>query len=164
MTSSELLDRIRAKRAEIERYLGQVSRRRRRLVNLVVTGSALAAVFTAPPAVGGKSVTNWLQGVFGSSSPSWQFLCIFATLGSAATLIATQLQKSNNYDENIARARVLRSTLEALDVSVASGGMTVRDGTSEFLKCLENCSFIDPGRPAGMRPVTSRGKSPASPR
>jgi hypothetical protein len=149
INSGELLELVRAKRAEVENYLNQASRRRRLLTNLVLTGSAVAAVLTAPPAVGGKPFANWLQGVFGAKTPSWQYLCIFATLFSAATLIATQLQKSNNYDENIARARAVRATLETLEVSVSAGSMTTRDGTQEFLRCLENSSFIDPPRHPG---------------
>lgn len=62
MTSSELLDRIQAKRAEIECYLGRVSRRRRLLVNAVLAGSALAVVLTGPVAAGGKRYTTLLSG------------------------------------------------------------------------------------------------------
>jgi hypothetical protein len=154
MNSGELLELVRAKRAEVENYLNHVSRRRRLLTNLVVFGSAVAAMLTAPPAVAGKPFTNWLSALFNSTAPSWRFLCAFATLCSAVTLIATQLQKSNNDDENVTRARAVRSTLETLEVSVTAGNMTTRDATQEYLRCLENSSFIDPPRQAATSPGT----------
>ena len=149
MSSADLLERIHAKRAEVDSYLSHESRRRRLLIKVVVVASALAAVLTAGPAAGGKGFTNWLSALFHSdptTNPSWQLLCIFATLCSAATLIATQLQKSNSYDENIARARVVRATLETLELSVTAGSVTSREATQEFLRCIEDCSFIDPVR------------------
>jgi len=44
MNSGELLELVRAKRVDVENYLSQASRRRRLLTNLVLTGSAVAAV------------------------------------------------------------------------------------------------------------------------
>lgn len=67
-TSGELLELVRAKRAEVEYYLSRASRRRRLLTNLVLTGSAVAAVFTAPPAVGGKAFASRMTAVFGAKT------------------------------------------------------------------------------------------------
>ena len=144
MTSGELLDRVRTKRAEVERYVEVNSRRRRLLVNLAVIAGAFAALLTAPAAVGGKPFTDWLQEVFNSSAPSWQFLCLFASLSSLATVAAIQIQKSNNYEEHIVRAQEVRAALEVLEVSITSGSLTTRKATSQFLKCLEDCSFMEP--------------------
>ncbi len=49
MSSGELLELVRAKRTEVEACLSRASRRRCLLTNLVPTGSAVAAVFSAPP-------------------------------------------------------------------------------------------------------------------
>ncbi len=152
MSSGELLERVGAKRTEVDTYLSRVARRRRFLTYVVVFGTAVAAVLTSGPAFGGKSFADWLSGVFDSKSPSWQFLCLFATLCSAAALIATQFQRSNNDDENLAKARAVRAALETLDVSVTAGSMTGRDATKEFLRCLEDSSFIDPPQHAGASP------------
>jgi len=144
MTSGELLDRVRAKRGEVETYLDASSRRRRLLVNLVVVAGAVAALLTAPAAVGGKPFTDWLQQAFHSSAPSWQFLCLFASLSSLACVIATQMQKSHNYDEHIVRAQELRAELEVLELSITSESLSTRKATAEFLKCLESGSFMEP--------------------
>jgi O-antigen/teichoic acid export membrane protein len=144
MTSEELLARVRSKRAEVNKYVEVNSRRRRLLVNLVVVAGAFAALLTAPAAIGGKPFTNWLQQLFDSAAPSWQFLCLFASLSSLASVVAIQIQKSNNYEEHIVRAQGLRATLEVLEVSITSGSLTMRKATSQFLKCLEDCSFMEP--------------------
>jgi hypothetical protein len=146
MTSGELLDRVRSKRGEVEKYVETNSRRRRRLVNLVVVAGAFAALLTAPAAVGGKPFTDWLQQLFSSPAPSWQLLCLFASLSSLACVIATQIQKSNNYDEHIVRAQELQAELEVLEISITSESLTTRKATGEFLKCLENSSFMEPAR------------------
>jgi hypothetical protein len=146
MASGELLDRVRSKRAEVDDYLEFTSRRRRLLVNLVIIAGALAALLTAPPAVGGKPFTDWLQQLFHSTAPAWQLLCLFACLASLASVIAIQIQKSNNYDEHIVRAQGLRAALEVLEVSITCGSLTTRQATSQFLKCLEDSSFMEPAR------------------
>jgi hypothetical protein len=144
MTSEELLARVRSKRAEVNKYVEINCRRRRFLVNLVVIASAFAALLTAPAAVGGKPFTDWLQQLVNSPAPSWQFLCLFASLSSLATVAAIQIQKSNNYEEHIVRAQGVRAALEVLEVSITSGSLTIRKATSQFLKCLEDCSFMEP--------------------
>jgi hypothetical protein len=144
MTSEELLARVRSKRAEVGKYVEVNCRRRRFLVNLVVIAGAFAALLTAPAAVGGKHFTDWLQQVLNSPAPSWQFLCLFASLASLATVAAIQIQKSNNYEEHIVRAQGARAALEVLEISITSGSLTTRKATSQFLKCLEDCSFMEP--------------------
>jgi hypothetical protein len=146
MASDELLDRIRSKRAEVDKYLEVNLRRRRLLVNLVIFAGAFAVFLTAPPGVAGKDFTDWLQELSGSSTPSWQFLCLFASLSSLVCVVAIQVQKSRNYDEHIVHAQGLRATLEALEISIMSGGLTTRKAADQFLKCLEDSSFIEPIR------------------
>jgi hypothetical protein len=57
---------------------------------------------------------------------------------------AIQIQKLNNYEEHIVRAQGVRAALEVLEVSITSGNLTTRKATSQFLKCLEDCSFMEP--------------------
>ena len=146
MASGELLDRVRSKRAEVDKYLAFNSRRRCLLVNLVIIAGALAALLTAPPAVGGKPFTDWLQQLFHSTTPAWRFLCLFACLASLVSVVAIQIQKSNNYEEHIVRAQGLRAALEVLEVSVTCGSLSIHEATSQFLKCLEDSSFMEPAR------------------
>jgi hypothetical protein len=144
--SGELLDRVRSKSAEVDKYLELNSRRRCLLVNLVIIAGALVALLTAPPAVGGKPFTDWLQQLFHSSEPAWRFLCLFACLASLVSVVAIQIQKSNNYEEHIVRAQGLRATLEVLEVSITCGSLTIDKAMGQFLKCLEDSSFMEPAR------------------
>lgn len=146
MVSGELLDRVRSKRAEVDKYLEFNSRRRCLLVNLVIIAGALAALLTAPPAVGGKPFTDWLQQLFHSSEPAWRFLCLFACLASLVSVIAIQIQKSNNYEEHIVRAQGLRAALEVLEISITCESLTTHEAMGQFLKCLEDSSFMEPAR------------------
>jgi hypothetical protein len=147
MTSTELLGRVHAKLAEVERYVQVNARRRRLLVNLAVIASGVAAFLTAPFAAGGKQFAGWLQeDVLHTSSPSWQLLCLLATVCSVTCVIATQIQKSHSYDEHIVRAQELRATLEALELSITSESLTPRRATGEFMKCIESGSFMEPTR------------------
>ena len=69
-----------------------------------------------------------------------------ACLASLASVVAIQIQKSNNYEEHIVRAQELRAALEVLEVSITCGSLTIHKATSQFLKCLEDSSFMEPAR------------------
>ena len=60
--------------------------------------------------------------------------------------MATQVSKSNNYDEHIATAQSVRATLEGLEVAIASGYLDAQEATTQYLQCVEKAAFIDPSR------------------
>jgi hypothetical protein len=138
-----LLERIRAKSAEVDRYLGATGRRRRLLANLTIVAGTAAAALTAAPALGGESVTDWLTTTFSMSVESWRVLCALASVCSVAATLATQLHKSHAYDENILRAQGVRANLEIIDVSLTSGLVSPKEATTQFLQTIEKASFID---------------------
>ena len=45
-----------------------------------------------------------MDATFGFSAPAWQILCAAAAICSVAATISTQMLKSNNLDERVARA------------------------------------------------------------
>jgi MFS family permease len=138
-----LISRIQAKRAEVNRYLRATGTRRRRLVNLTIVAGSIATALTAAPALGGKPLADWLTETFALSSPSWRILCAVAAVCSLAAAVATQLHTSKNYEEHIARAQGIGATLEMLEVAIASDHLSRREATSQYLKCVENTSFIE---------------------
>jgi hypothetical protein len=77
-----LVLRVGAKRAEVGRFLRAIGARRRRLVSLSVVAAAISTLLTAPAALGGKPLADWLTEIFGLSSPAWRILCAFAALCS----------------------------------------------------------------------------------
>ena len=143
VSADDILVRIRAKRAEVERFLAAAVPRKHRLLNTTIVGGSLAAALTAAPAVGGQSFTTWLTGALNLMSPSWRLLCGAASLASITATVATQLLKSNNIEQNIGRAQSARAKLEVLETSVTLGQIDGRQAVTEFLKCVEDAAFLD---------------------
>ena len=139
----DLLARIREKRQQVEVFVGGALPRKRRLLNVTIFGGTLAAAFTAGPAAGGTSFTAWLTSTFGLTSPSWQLLCGAAAACSVAATVSTQLLKSQNIEEHVARAQSCRAKLEVLEVGLTTAHIDTTQATSEFIRCVEEVSFLD---------------------
>jgi MFS family permease len=142
-TSTDLLARVKEKRARVEAFLARATPRKRRLLNITIVGGTLAAALTAAPAVGGQPFTAWLTGVFGLTSPSWRVLCGIAAACSVMSTLATQLLKSQHIEEHVTRATSCRAKLEVLEVGLATGQLDIASATSEYLRCVEDAAFLD---------------------
>lgn len=141
----ELVQRIHGKREDIDRYLEATTRRRSRLVQAAIIAGSIAATLTAAPALGGQSLSDWLTDVLAAPAPAWQILCGIAALCSLAATIATQLHKSNNYDERIVRAQGARAGLEVLEVGIASDHLDLDEAFSRYQQSVRNVAFIEGG-------------------
>lgn len=141
--NAELLARVSRKREQVERFVSGALPRKRRLLNVTIIGGTLAAALTAGPAAGGPTFTAWLTSIFGLGSPAWQLLCGAATACSIGATVATQLLKSQNVEEHVARALGCRAKLEALEVALTTGQLTTAQATTEFIRCVEEASFLD---------------------
>jgi MFS family permease len=142
-SNEELASRIRQKREQMERFLAASRPRKRRLLNTTILGGSLAAALTAAPAIGGQSLTGWLTGTLGLSSPSWRLLCAAASVCSVTATVATQLLKSQNIEEHVAKAEGSRAKLEALEVALTMRQIEVPQATTEYLRCVEDAPFIE---------------------
>ena len=143
-----LSSRVQAKRAEVERYLRAVGARRHRLVTVTIVAAAIATLLTSSAALGGRPLVMWLNETFGlsSSTASWRILCLLAAVCSLAAAVATQLHASKNYEQHIARAQESKATLEMLEAAIALNHLNQQEATSQYLKVIENTSFIEPAR------------------
>ncbi len=141
--NDELVSRIRQKRASLEAFLAGARPRKRRLLNVTIVGGTLAAALTAAPAVGGQSFTAWLTAALGLASPSWRLLCAAASVSSVMATVATQLLKSQNLEEHVTRAQGCRAKLEVLEVGLSLGQVNTQQATTEYLKCVEDASFLE---------------------
>ncbi|HEX3204668.1 MAG TPA: hypothetical protein VHQ68_00340, partial [Propionibacteriaceae bacterium] len=72
----------------------------------------------------------------------WQILCAAAAICSVAATISTQMLKSNNLDERVARAEAVKARLEILDLGRATGQLTPEQAVTEYAACVELASFI----------------------
>ena len=142
-TRQDLLSRIQEKRRQVEAFVAGTLPRKRRLLNVTIFGGTLAAAFTVGPAAGGTSFTGWLTSTFGLTSPAWQILCGAAAACSIAATVSTQLLKSQNIEEHVARAQSCRAKLEVLEIGLATGQLEAAQATTEFIRCVEEVSFLD---------------------
>jgi len=143
VSTNEVLGRIREKRVQVDRFLAGAVPRKRRLLNTTIVGGSLAAALTAGPAVGGQAFTAWLTGALGLMSPSWRLLCGAASIASIMATVATQLLKSNNVEQSVAKAQSARAKLEVLETSLTLGQLDARQAVVEFLKCVEEAAVLD---------------------
>ena len=139
----ELVSRIQQKRGQLERFLSRARPRKRRLLNTTIIGGSVAAALTAAPALGGQSFTMWLTNILGLTSPSWRVLCAAAAVSSVTATVATQLLKSHNVEEQVTRAQGCRAKLEILEVGLTEGQVNKQQATTEYLKCVEEASFLE---------------------
>jgi hypothetical protein len=137
-----LVTRVRAKRADVERYLRIVGVRRRRLVTVTVFAAAIATLLTALAAILGPQLAEWFTANFGKAENGWRILCALAAVFSLTATVATQLHTSKNYGERITRAEDTMATLEALEVGITSGYHNQKDATGQYLKIIEGTSFM----------------------
>jgi len=137
---------VRAKRAEVERYLRVVGARRRRLVVVTILAAAISTLLTGPAALLGQPLAGLLTETFGSATQGWRILCAVAAVCSLTAGVAAQLQTSKNYEEHIARGQEIRATLEMLEVAITLGHLNQNEATSQYLKTIERTSFMDAAR------------------
>lgn len=141
----ELVQQIHTKRDEIDSYLEDTTTRRSRLAQATIVAGSIAATLTAAPALGGQSLSDWPSRLFATPAPAWQILCGIAALCSLAATVATQLHKSNNYDERIVRAQGARAGLEVLEVGIASDRLNPEEAFSRYQQSVRTVSFIERG-------------------
>ena len=141
-----LIPRVMAKRLDVERYPRVVGARHHRLTTLTIIAAAFATLLTASAAFGGKPLADWLTETFELSSPSWRILCAVAALCSLTAAAATQLHTSKGYVERIARAQEAKASLEVLEAAIALNHLNQQEATEEYLKIINNTSFIGPVR------------------
>jgi hypothetical protein len=139
----DLRNRIAEKRRQLEAFIAKAQPKKRRLLNLTIVAGTLAAALTAAPAAGGATFTAWLTQTFGLSSPSWQILCGIASACSLTATVSTQLLKSNHVEEYVTRAQSCRAKLEVLEIGLATGELDSSRATSEFIRCVEEASFLE---------------------
>lgn len=133
---------VERRRVEIGDYLDRMQARERRALNVAIVAGACASVLTASAAIGGQRLGNWLTLTFGLSSPAWQILCAVATICSLAAAIATQLLKSHNVDDRIARAQTARAKLDIIRFGLATGHLTEAEAAAEYNASIGMSSFI----------------------
>src|SRR5688500_8404829 len=102
----ELLGRIAARRASIDRYLGDVRPRSGRLNTVSIISSAIAGISVAGPAAGGEAFTEGVANALSleTGSDVWGPLCLLALIANVVALITTQLHKTQDLSARVSAA------------------------------------------------------------
>lgn len=141
----DLLDRIHGRRAAITAYLRRTRPRRDRLTTTSIVSSALAAVLTAGPALGGTSFTDTVAGALAlrDTSAVWRVLCLGALLVSVVAAISANLSTSRDTERRVNAAEACNAELEGLATLLEFGGLAVGDGVELYRQYVVKIPFVD---------------------
>jgi hypothetical protein len=144
-TRQRLSERIDQKQQAIRSYLGRERPRRNRLSNISIVGSALAAVLTAGPAVGGTGFTEAVRGIFSLDDDSivWRFLCLAAVIFSVSAALATNFANSRALGEKVSAAESANAQLEGLQLSLNFGNLAVPDALKLYQQAVAPVAFVE---------------------
>ena len=141
----ELSARIEQRRSAVATFLRGARPRRNRLANISIVGSALAALVTVGPAVGGTRFTSSVQGIFSLADDSivWRVLCLAAVLLSLAAALSTNLANSHAVAAQVSAAEACNAELDGLDAALAFGHLSTDDAVALYRQYVAKVSFID---------------------
>lgn len=144
-TRTELLRRIDAKRQAVAVYLRRVRPRRNRLSNISIIGSALAAVLTAGPALGGVTFSTGVQHIFGLQDDStvWRVLCLGALVTSVSATIATNLTKSQGIAGQVSAAETCSAELDGLRTSLEFARLPIKEAVQLYQQSIAKVAFLE---------------------
>jgi hypothetical protein len=130
----ELIRRIGARRAGINAFIRKVRPRSTRLANISIISSAVAAIFTAGPALGGVSFAEAAQRAFSlsASSIAWRALRLGAMLVSLVAVISVQLNKSQDMAAPLSAAEARNTELEGLQTLLKFAQLPVQDAAGLY--------------------------------
>ena len=144
-----LIQRIEAKRVKIDTFGRELQRNGNRLTNLSIFCTALTAIFTAGPGLGGEKFATSVQQMLGLGSPAsvWQPLCLLAVILSAVATIANNLYKTREYATRLAKVQSCSALLEGLQTSVEFGQLSMSEATKQYQQYISSVPFIPDEQP-----------------
>jgi hypothetical protein len=151
----DLLWRIETRRAAVQAFLRTNRPRTRRRANLIILLTAISAIATAGPALGGQPFAENVQNLFGLQSDSyvWRILCLVALLVSVSGAVLTNISKSQDDVGRLGAAEAVNAELEGLSSLLQYGHLSVDDGVKLYQQYIAKIPFIEdlPGEEAGYR-------------
>jgi hypothetical protein len=135
---------VSARRAEVQKYLTETRSSISRWATTSLICSAIAAVLTGGPALGGQQFTTTVQASLSLSdtAPVWQPLCVGALVVSLLAAIATQLCRSREASGRIAIAEAANGTLEGLLIDLNCTDLTTDHALSRYRQVADKIGFV----------------------
>jgi hypothetical protein len=140
----ELLERIRARRVGVSRFVENLNARGARLTNVSIVCSAIVTVLTAGPALGGTRFTDATADMLNlpDNALVWRGLCLLAMVLSIVVAVATNMYKSHDVAARLAKAEATNVALEGLETLVEFGQILTVDAVKQYQQLLANVPFI----------------------
>ncbi|MGB8200573.1 MAG: hypothetical protein WCF33_12895, partial [Pseudonocardiaceae bacterium] len=141
----ELLGRIRARRVSINTYVREKRPLSKRLANISIVSSAVAAALTAGPAAGGTTFAETVQkGLgWGQLSSVWRLLCLAALIVSLVAAISANLNKSDDLTVRISAAETCNADLEGLQALIEFGELSAKDAVILYRQFVAKIPFVE---------------------
>jgi MFS family permease len=142
---ADLLARIEARRTAVQAFLRDNRPRIRRRATITAVLSALAAVFTAGPAVGGQTFADSVQQRLGLSSDSvvWRVLCLAALVVSLGAAVLATIDKSQDAVSRLSTAEAANTELEGLAALLQFGTLPVEEAVKLYQQYAVKISFVE---------------------
>ena len=150
-----LLRRIKDRRRSVDAYLRSARPRAERLTYVSVISSALAAVLTAGPALGGTDFTKRAGKALEVDPTSvWQTLCMLAMVVSVIAAISANLSKSKNAEGRIVAAEASSAELEGLQALVEFQQVPFEEAVKLYQHYVATIPFVaeTTGKKHAVRP------------
>jgi len=141
----DLLARIEARRAAVTAFLHQYRPRIRRRATITIVLSALAAAFTAGPALGGQTFADSVQSALNLQSDSfvWRTLCLLALIVSITAAVLTNVAKAQDETGRLGAAEAASAELEGLSTMVQFGRLPLEDAVKLYQQYSVKIPFIE---------------------
>jgi len=141
----QLLARIEKRQADIDAFLHGTRPRRNRMTNISIVSSAMAAVFTAGPAIGGLTFAQAVQRglALDQAALVWRTLCGGALIVSLVAAISTNLSKSQDLAGRVAAAEVCHTELEGLRAFVEFRHLPVEEAVELYQQYCAKIPFVE---------------------
>jgi len=140
----QLCSRIKARRADIDEFLGHARPRRNVLTNISIVCSALAAVFTATPALGGaKAMQAIAENLSLAGAPQvWRPLCLAAFIVAVGAAVAANLNRSYDLPAQVAAAEACNAELESLLALLDFDDLPLHNAVESYQQSIQKIPFV----------------------
>ena len=140
-----LLERIGDRCRTVDVYLRKARPRAERLTLVSIVSSALAAAFTAGPALGGTKFAASVADTTGAGQDStvWRVLCLLAMLTSVVAAISANLIRARGAESRIINAETCKAELECLHDLVTFEQVPFPEAVKLYQQYVAKVPFIE---------------------
>ncbi len=137
-----MLNKIIAKREQVERFISKHGPQNRRLLNIAIVCGILGTGLAGIPAIGGQETIDTLKAATNPGIPVWQILCIGASFSTMAATIATTILTKQDTANQVSKAQVGKAKLEMLELLVRSNQIDEKQAIEKYGEYSADVAFI----------------------